>query len=55
MEVGPFIFESASFHATAVSAKFAGLHVVIFGVERKVVKCSIGWCVGPSSPSAIES
>ena len=25
------------------------------GVARSVASCSIGWCVGPSSPSPTES
>ena len=27
----------------------------MFGVARSVASCSIGWCVGPSSPTPIES
>ncbi|MNM93135.1 hypothetical protein D3C81_1055000 [compost metagenome] len=26
-----------------------------FGVLRRLVSCSIGWCVGPSSPRPMES
>ena len=27
----------------------------MFGMARSEASCSIGWCVGPSSPSPIES
>ena len=27
----------------------------MFGVARSAASCSIGWCVGPSSPTPIES
>ena len=55
MDVGLFSFFKAFSHAAAVSVRFAGLQVDIFGVALNVERCSIGWWVGPSSPRAIES
>jgi len=41
--------------ASAVSLKPAGRTTSTFGVARSWASCSIGWCVGPSSPTPIES
>ena len=41
--------------ASAVSLEPAGRTTSRFGVARSVASCSIGWCVGPSSPRPIES
>ena len=46
---------SASSQASAVSMVSAGRNTLRFGVARSIARCSIGWCVGPSSPSPIES
>ena len=46
---------SASSHASAVSTVSAGRKTFRFGVARSIARCSTGWCVGPSSPSPIES
>ena len=54
-QVGVFVELTASFQATAVSTKSAGLQLFKLGVDLKVTICSIGWCVGPSSPRATES
>jgi hypothetical protein len=27
----------------------------MFGIARSAASCSMGWCVGPSSPKPIES
>jgi hypothetical protein len=45
----------ANCHARATSFAPAGRTTLRFGVERRDVSCSTGWCVGPSSPSPIES
>ena len=37
------------------STPSAGLKTKVFGVALNIDKCSIGWCVGPSSPRPIES
>ncbi len=52
---GPVVCVSATRHASAVSVASAGRTTVMFGIERSDVSCSIGWCVGPSSPRPIES
>ena len=44
-----------SSHTTAVSLASAGRTTVKSGMARSAASCSIGWCVGPSSPSATES
>jgi hypothetical protein len=46
---------SAKRHASAVSLKPAGRTTLMLGVARSAASCSIGWCVGPSSPTPIES
>ena len=33
----------------------AGRSVSTFGVARRLISASTGWCVGPSSPRPIES
>ena len=33
----------------------AGRQTSMLGIRRNVAACSIGWCVGPSSPRPIES
>ena len=40
---------------SAVSIASHGLKTFKFGITLKEDKCSIGWCVGPSSPNPIES
>ena len=42
-------------HAPAVSFASAGRNTFVFGCARSVASCSIGWCVGPSSPRPTES
>jgi len=42
-------------HATDVSFASAGRTTSRPGIARSAARCSIGWCVGPSSPSPIES
>ena len=37
------------------STPSAGLKTNVFGVALNIDRCSIGWCVGPSSPKPIES
>ena len=54
MNDGAFV-SSATFHAAAVSFASAGRRSIRLGIARSIINCSIGWCVGPSSPSAIES
>jgi hypothetical protein len=41
--------------ASATSFASPGRMVISPGVARKPARCSIGWCVGPSSPTPIES
>jgi hypothetical protein len=41
--------------ASAVSTASAGRSTSTLGMARKLARCSTGWCVGPSSPSPIES
>ena len=53
--VGPSLRAMAAVHATAVSAVSHGRQTSRFGIRRSDAACSIGWCVGPSSPSPIES
>ena len=52
---GPVLCLSANRHASAVSFASAGRMSVKFGIARSAVSCSIGWCVGPSSPRPMES
>jgi hypothetical protein len=46
---------TATFHATAVSFASQGRITMTFGIARRFASCSTGWCVGPSSPSAMLS
>ena len=46
---------SAIFQASLVSFPSAGLNVIAFGIDLIIANCSIGWWVGPSSPTATES
>jgi 7-cyano-7-deazaguanine synthase in queuosine biosynthesis len=47
--------DSAISQASAVSTASAGRNTIMLGVARSMARCSTGWCVGPSSPSPIES
>jgi hypothetical protein len=42
-------------HASATSFASPGRMVISPGMARSDARCSIGWCVGPSSPTPIES
>jgi len=42
-------------HAAATSIESAGRTTCKPGIKRNAPSCSIGWCVGPSSPTKIES
>ena len=42
-------------YAPLVSFASAGRSVSVLGIARKLSSASTGWCVGPSSPSPIES
>ena len=53
--VGPLVCSMAAHQATAVSTASAGRHSVRFGISRRLLRCSIGWWVGPSSPRPMES
>ena len=53
--VGRSVWRNACRQASAVSLKPAGRTTSRFGVARSVTSCSIGWWVGPSSPTPIES
>ncbi len=53
--VGRSVCFIACRQASAVSLAPAGRTTSTFGVARSDASCSIGWCVGPSSPSPIES
>ena len=47
--LGPLsLFKEASQHSK-VSFISAGLKTFKFGIALKLDKCSMGWCVGPSS------
>ena len=48
---GVSVARSAKLQASAVSCASAGRTTLMFGVARSVASCSIGWCVGPSSPT----
>ena len=52
---GPCVCSIATRHASAVSVASAGRMTVSSGIARSADSCSTGWCVGPSSPSPIES
>jgi hypothetical protein len=53
--VGVSVCENAKRYASAVSFAPAGRITLRFGCARSIASCSIGWCVGPSSPRPIES
>jgi hypothetical protein len=53
--VGVRVDFSATCQASAASTASAGLSTVWLGMARSAARCSTGWCVGPSSPSPIES
>jgi len=44
------LFKACSQHSI-VSNLSAGLKTLRFGIDLNPDNCSIGWCVGPSSPS----
>ena len=44
-----------TFHASTTSLASPGRRVIRPGMARSEARCSIGWCVGPSSPTAMES
>ena len=52
---GPSLRSIACFQATADSTASAGRQQSRFGVVRRLVNCSTGWWVGPSSPRPMES
>ncbi len=52
---GPSSCCMAIFHASTVSLASAGRRSVKFGVARSMARCSMGWCVGPSSPTPMLS
>jgi hypothetical protein len=55
MTVGRSVEFTAWRQASTVSLKSAGRTTSMLGVARSVASCSIGWWVGPSSPTPIES
>ncbi len=50
----PESFNATSQHSI-VSILSAGLNTFKLGIDLNPDSCSIGWCVGPSSPKPIES
>ena len=44
-----------TFHASTTSLASPGRSVMSPGIARSEASCSIGWCVGPSSPTPMES
>ena len=44
-----------TFQASAISLASAGRRTIRPGMARSDASCSTGWCVGPSSPTPIES
>ena len=48
-------FSRASMYEPDTSFASAGRSVSTFGVARRLISASTGWCVGPSSPRPIES
>ena len=54
-DVGVCSDSSATSQATRVSLPSAGRITFMLGIARRPANCSIGSCVGPSSPTAIES
>ena len=55
ISVGPSLRSSASPHAAAVSRPSAGRTTSRLGIARSAARCSTGWCVGPSSPTKMQS
>ena len=55
MPAGPLRRSRIVFHAQAISLASPGRTMSRPGMARSAVSCSIGWWVGPSSPSATES
>ena len=53
--VGASVWRRAKRHANAVSFASAGRIMFSLGIARSAARCSMGWCVGPSSPRPIES
>ena len=53
--VGFSVDSIANFHAAAISTASPWRITCIFGIDLNIANCSIGWWVGPSSPTAIES
>ena len=51
MAVGVFFDAIAAYHEAIVSLASAGLKVLKFGSDLSIASCSIGSCVGPSSPT----
>jgi hypothetical protein len=54
-ELGPSRRSIAIAQATAVSTVSQGRQTSICGMRRRLATCSTDWCVGPSSPSPMES
>ncbi len=52
---GRSVWASASAQAWAVSLASAGRITSSPGIARSEARCSIGWWVGPSSPTPTES
>ena len=48
---GPSVRSSAIRQAIDVSFASAGRTTQRFGIARRLIRCSTGWCVGPSSPT----
>ena len=53
--VGRSVCSTAILYAPAVSLPSAGRIMSMPGIARKDARCSMGWCVGPSSPTPMES
>lgn len=54
-EVGPSLRITDCTKAPAVSSASAGRITSMLGMTRSAETASTGWCVGPSSPTPIES
>ena len=52
---GSCVCAIATRQPSATSLASAGRIVIIPGIARSVESCSIGWCVGPSSPTPMLS
>ena len=52
---GQWVRSRAIFQASVTSLASAGRITSRCGIARNAISCSIGWWVGPSSPSPIES